>query len=128
MTAIDTFLTAIETGTGVPVGCYAEGASLDATVPNWRFTVRGPEAVAAEYGRWFAHPARFEELDRRPTPGGEVVSFFLTWEEGGVPHASHHCHVLTLAPDGRIVHDRVWCGGRWDAALLAEMGAAVHAG
>ena len=128
MTAIDTFVTAIGTGTGVPAGCYAEGATLDATVPNWRFTVSGPEAIATEYGGWFAHPARFEEFDRQPMPGGEVLSYFLTWEQDGVPHAGHHCHLLTLASDGRIAHDRVWCGGRWDASLLAEMGAAAHAG
>lgn len=123
MTAIDMFLNAVEAGTGIPESCYAEDATLDATVPNWRFTVCGPQAIATQYGGWFAHPARFEELDRRPTSEGEVVSYFLAWEERGVPHAAHHCHVFTVAPDGRIAHDQVWCGGRWDATLLAEMGA-----
>jgi hypothetical protein len=39
--------------------------------------------------------------------------------------------VLTIDPtieDGRIVADKVWCGGRWPAALLAEMEAAAHGG
>ncbi len=48
-----------------------------------------------------------------------------------MPHASHHCHVLTIDPfldGGRIVADQVWCGGRWPAALLAEMEATGHGG
>ena len=39
------------------------------------------------------------------------------------PHAGHHLHVLTVRDD-RIVSDMVFCGGRWPAALLAEMEAA----
>lgn len=128
MTAIDTFINAIETGTRIPSSCYAENAVLDATVPNWRLSASGPDAIATEYGRWFAHPGRFEELERRPTSHGEVVTYLLAWEENGVPHAAHHCHVLSLAPDGRIARDEVWCGGRWDASLLAQMGAPAHAG
>ncbi len=128
MAAIDTFLHAVEAGTGIPPACYAEGATLDATVPNWRFGASGAAAIVAVYDGWFRHPARFEELDRRPTAGGEAVSYFLVWEEDGVPYAAHHCHLLSLAPDGTIARDRVWCGGRWSAALLAEMGAAVPAG
>jgi len=46
-----------------------------------------------------------------------------TWTEGGVPHAVHHVHVLAVG-DGRITADTVMCGGRWSAALLAEMEAA----
>ena len=40
-------------------------------------------------------------------------------------HAAHHVHVLTVdSARDRIATDRVWCGGRWDAALLAQMGQA----
>lgn len=128
MSTIDAFITAIEAGAGIPAACYADDAVLDATVPNWRFTVRGAQAISDQYGGWFAHPARLEELDRHPTAEGEVINYLVTWEEGGVPHAAHHCHVLTVGPDGRIVRDQVWCGGRWSADLLAEMGASAHAG
>lgn len=127
MTAIDTFINAIASGTGIPSTCYTDDAVLDATVPNWRMTISGADAIAAEYGRWFADPGRFEELDRRPIPDGEVITYLLTWEEDGVPHAAHHCHLLSLAPDGRIAREQVWCGGRWDASLLAQMGATVGA-
>lgn len=114
------FLASVAAGAGIPADLYADDARLDATVPNWRFTTVGADAVSTEYGRWFADTGAFEELERRPVEGGEVVSYVLTWEEGGVPFAAHHCHVLTVADD-RITADTVFCGGRWDATLLAQM-------
>lgn len=120
---VERFLAAVAAGV-VPADLYADDVVLDAVVPQWRFACTGPAAVAAEYARWFAHPARIEELRRLPTPTGEVVEYTLCWSEHGVPHAGRHVHVLDLDPDGRIVADHVWCGGRWPAALLARMEAA----
>jgi hypothetical protein len=119
---VDLLRTAIRTGS--PVGeLYRGDAHLDATVPNWRFTVDGAAAIGTEYGRWFAHPGRFSELHRTPTADGEVVEYTLRWTEDGTPHAVHHVHVLTVDPArDRIATDRVWCGGRWDATLLDQMG------
>jgi hypothetical protein len=122
--AVDGFLTAVAAGRGIPAHLYAPDATLDATVPNWRFTRRGAEAISSEYGGWFGAPGAFEELTRSELPGGEVVTYLLTWTEAGVPHAAHHCHVLTVDSDDRIVSDTVFCGGRWPAGLLAEMAAA----
>lgn len=122
--AIDRFLDAVAAGTGIPADVYSPDATLDATVPNWRYGATGATAIATEYGRWFAHPAQFEEMSRVPLPGGEVVTYLLTWTESGVPHAGHHCHMLTVGTDGLIASDVVFCGGRWPASLLAEMAAA----
>ena len=126
--SVDRFLDAIGAGTGVPAQVLAEDIVIDATVPDWRFTVRGSQAVARQYREWFAVPAKFEELERFQVTGGEVVTYLLTWEENGVPHAAHHCHVLRLDGNGCIAQDRFFCGGRWDAARLAEIAAADHAG
>ncbi len=90
---------------------------------NWRFHLQGAEAIRSEYARWFADPGRFEQLRRLPTDGGEVVDYTLAWAENAIPHAAHHAHLLSIR-DGRIVADTVLCGGRWSAALLAEMEAA----
>lgn len=115
-------------GEGVPADLFTPDAVLDATVPGWRFSVRGAGAVARQYSGWFNEPAAFEELERLPVPGGEVVTYLLAWVERGVPHAAHHCHVLRFDAGGRIAADRFFCGGRWDAGLLAEMAAASDAG
>ncbi len=122
------FLEAIASGAGVPRDLLADDVVLDATVPGWRFTVRGPEAVARQYGVWFDAPATLEELERWSGEGGEVLTYVQSLEDNGVPHAAHHCHLLRFDADGRIVRDRFFCGGRWDAARLAEMAAAQQAG
>ena len=128
---IDTFLDAIEHASIGSCDAWGADATLDATVPNWRMQVAGPDAIRAEYARWFADPGRFEEIRRYPVSPGidggatttEIVEYSLSWSENGVPHAAHHLHVLTVRDD-RIVADTVFCGGRWPASLLAEMEAA----
>ena len=43
------------------------GATLDATVARTGGCTRiGADAIRAEYARWFADPARFDELRRYP--------------------------------------------------------------
>jgi hypothetical protein len=123
--AVDRFLAAVESGSIPGCDAWGDAAVLDATVPNWRFRVHGPDAIRAEYVRWFADPGRFQELRRLPVDGGEVVDYVLAWEEAGVPHAAHHMHVLEVRDD-RIEVDTVLCGGRWPASLLAEMEAAAR--
>ena len=122
---IEEFLHAIETASIPACGAWSADATLDATVPNWRLQARGADGIRAEYARWFADPAHFDEMRRVPLGDGtgEVIEYTLSWTENGVPHAAHHMHLLTVA-DGRIVADTVMCGGRWPAGLLAEMEAA----
>ena len=97
-------------------------------MPDWRFTVRGSEAVARQYGAWFAVRAALENWSGCRCAGGAVITYLLTWEESGVPQAAHHCHMLRFDGEGCIARDRIFCGGRWDAARLAEMAAGDHAG
>ena len=118
--AVDAFLTSVERGAMASCSVWSPDAVLDATVPQWRFRKRGPAAIRAEYAGWFADPAYFEELSRFAIEGGEVVRYLLTWVQNGVPHAAHHMHLL-MVEDGQITSDTVLCGGRWPAALLAEM-------
>jgi hypothetical protein len=120
--AVDRFLRAVESGDVQSCTAWAQDVVLDATVPNWRFRLKGVDAVRTEYRRWFHDPGTFESLRRMSIPGGEVVEYGLSWTEDGVPHAVHHVHILDIV-DGAIVADTVMCGGRWPAALLAEMGA-----
>jgi hypothetical protein len=123
-TGVDLLLDGIQAGS-VSAEAYAPEATFDGVVPGWRFALHGAPAIAAEYGNWYKHPGELHELRRLPTADGEVIEYTVTWLEEGVPHAARHIHVLTVDPaSGRIVEDHVWCGGRWSAALLAEMEAA----
>lgn len=120
-TGVDLLLEGIRAGAVSP-DAYAADARWDGVVPGWRFSLNGAAAVAAEYGRWFAHAAELHELRRSTTAAGEVVEYTVTWVEDGVPHAGRHVHVLAVDPgSSRITEEHVWCGGRWPATLLAEM-------
>jgi ketosteroid isomerase-like protein len=125
-TVVDRFLAAIEGAAIEGCDAFSPEVRLDATVPNWRFSARGEGAVRAELARWYADAGSFEELRRTPVPNGELVEFTLRWQEGGAPFAAHQAHIIEVA-DGRVSSDRVWCGGRWPATLLAEMAEVVDA-
>ena len=117
------FLAAIESGNGIPAALFAPEVVLDATVPGWRFTTNGADAVSQELGRWYADAGHLDELERTPVEGGELVELLLSWVEDGVPHAAHQIHRLAI--DGDVIRgDRVWCGGRWSETLLEQMRAA----
>ena len=119
---VDRLLAAIAGGFGDTVGpLFGDDAVLDATLAGRRFHRSGRGPIAAQYAEWFCVPGRLEELDRRTTAEGEVVTYLLTWLEDGVPHGAHQCHVLTLGGDGRIASDRFFCGGPWNAGQLAAM-------
>lgn len=124
-TVVDRFLDAVRSARidEAADDLWTETTTLAATVPNWRFHRTGAEQVRDTYRTWFADPGAFEQVRRSPVAGGEVVEYLLTWTEDGVPHAAHHVHWLEVVDD-RIVADTVVCGGRWPAALLAEMEAA----
>ena len=127
---VDRFLAAICAGEPMAAAdLYVPEVTLDAVVPGWRFSVSGADAVVAEYGRWFGAPGSVDELRRLPTAEGEVLEYTLQWEESGVPHGARHVHLLSIDRDAdRITTDHVWCGGRWPADLLAQMGAAAAVG
>lgn len=125
MEAVAQFLEAVTSASMARCDVFAEDVHLDTTVPNWRFDAQGAEQVRNELGGWYADPGHFEELHRTQIACGELVEFTLCWEERGIPHACHQAHVLQL-DDGKIISDRVWCGGRWPASLLAEMGDATR--
>lgn len=109
-------------GLGPREGIYAEEAVFDATVPGWRFQQHGQAAVRRQLAGWYDHPGQFEELSRVPVPGGEVVTFTLTWREDDGRRWTHQAHVLEVQ-DGRIVRQQAWCGGRWSEQRMAEMAA-----
>jgi hypothetical protein len=117
---VQSLLAAIAAGTGVPADIYRDDAVLDATVPNWRLQAAGAAAISSQLSGWYRDPATLDQVRQMPFPGGVAVKVDFSWEDGEVPHASHQLHVLTIE-DERVVAHTAFCGGRWDAALLAEM-------
>lgn len=122
-TAVDRFLAAVCAASIDTCDAWAPDATLDATVPDWRFHRNGADEIRETYRGWFADPGRIEQLRRHAIDGGEVVEYLLAWTEDGVRHTGHHVHLLDVVDD-RIVRDVVMCGGRWPAPLVAEMEAA----
>ncbi len=123
---ITRLMEAIEQATIRNAALFAPDAELDATVPNWRFTVRGEDDIEDTLAGWYAQPGHFETVTRVPIAGGELVRFVLTWEEHGEPYMCHQAHVIEVERD-RIVRDTLFCGGRWDSAMMAEMEEAASA-
>lgn len=109
------------------VSPWADDAVLDAVVPGWRFALEGAHEVGQQFRVWFAHPGTLEEVRRLSTGSVEVVEFTVAWVEDGTPFAVRQVHVLDIDEQGRIARDHMWCGGRWPADLLAQMGASSHA-
>ena len=69
-TCIDEFLAAVEAASINACDAWSTDVVLDATVPDWRFQRRGPDALKDEYARWFAAPGRFEAIRREPLAHG----------------------------------------------------------
>jgi hypothetical protein len=118
------FLDAVTAGTGVPEDLFTADAVLDATIPGFRFAQHGPERIAGQMSSWYADPGSFAEVSRVPMSRGELVRFDLLWQEEGQTMAARQVHVIELA-DGRISRQEMWCGGRWDPTVQAEIAAAL---
>src|SRR5271169_677496 len=89
--AIEKFLNAIQTASIADCDAWSADATLDATVPNWRLHAAGADAIRAEYARWFADQAHFDELHRYPVGDGSselieytLIEYTLSWQENGV--------------------------------------------
>jgi SnoaL-like protein len=100
---------------------YHPHAVLDATVPQWRFQFQGPERIVA-----WCHDA-YSQFDnprctwlRMTTAEGLVL---VEWElrdgEGDGERLVREVDVIRTEGD-RIVEQRHYCPGVWDAATIAR--------
>lgn len=118
-------LDAVAAGNGVPTDLYTRTAVLDATVPMWRFEVHGAAAVTAELSRWYDAPGELTDVIRSPLPNGELVRFTCEWVGADGPCITHQVHILTIT-GVQIRRHETWSGGRWGAALQADIEAALQ--
>ena len=115
--AVGRYLAAIEQARMGDCDVLNPDVLLDATVPNWRYSVRGNEAVRTELSRWYGNAGTFEELTRTELPSGELVEFSLRWEEDVIPHAVHQAHILRQ----QVLHTVAEDGVRMATAKLHQM-------
>lgn len=119
--AVDRFLAAAQEGNPT-ADLSTTDATVHVTVPGWRFHRRTAAVVSAECPGWLSSHRTFEELERMRLGDGEIVPYVVASEDDGVPFAAHHCHRAVVDPAAaRIASDCVFCGGRWNAELLAAM-------
>lgn len=119
-------LGAIEVGHGGDADVFTADAEWDATVPDWRYRVRGGRAVRAKFAEWFGEPSHVDRARRFRAGAVEIVELDLRTIENGVPVWAHQVHLFELR-DGLIARDVVFCGGSWTAERMAEMAAAQAA-
>src|SRR6476661_4843040 len=66
-TAVDRLLIAVTTPGTSTSDIYADDAVFDATVPGWRYAVRGSQAIGYQLAEWYYYEGALEELIRHPT-------------------------------------------------------------
>jgi len=101
---------------------YAEDAIFDANVPDWRFQIKGAQAIAAKFQEpdWF--PAGAVGVVERTTATDSCIVFELcsTFEQQGGTWLSRNAHILALAADGKITRHTMYCTGDWSPETIAR--------
>jgi hypothetical protein len=101
---------------------YADDALLDATVPHWRFQVRGRDALLdlldAEELR--KPERRLAQLRTTPTDAGLLVEVEQRSTEGGEDRWFREVHHLRC-DGGLVVEHGVWCSGVADAEAVRQL-------
>lgn len=124
-TLVKQFMTCIEHGDDDRIATlYTDDAIFDAHVPNWRFQVQGPDAIAEQLKAWFRLPGRFDEVQTQLTVAGDVLVRFAWREREETVDAitSREMQLWRLAGD-RITEQVVFCAGRWGRPLVMQMAA-----
>ncbi|HUG83997.1 MAG TPA: nuclear transport factor 2 family protein [Euzebya sp.] len=122
---VDRFTAAVEAGDhGTLAELYTGDALFDAHVPNWRFQVQGSAAIVDLLEGWFTLPGRFHEVQSQLTTTGDVLvrSEWRVQEGSDDALVIRDMHLWRLAGD-RIAEQVMYCAGRWDAPLVAQMAA-----
>jgi len=99
---------------------YAPDAVLDCHVPNWRFQVQGPDAIAANFRGWWPVAGRVIVQRAQELDTGVLVQFERWSLENGDELSTREVHILDLT-GGRITDHVVFCAGKFTPELRAQM-------
>lgn len=93
---------------------------LDANVPQWRFQVRGRDAIAAVLRREeFLPDYRLTDWHGAPTADGAVVELECRFTAAGEPRLAREMHLLR-GDDAEVSEHVLYCTGTWDPATIAR--------
>lgn len=108
--------------------CFLTDTVFDASVPNWRFQLQGPAALAEEIRGWTAsHVWNVSEQIVTPTPDGVILELETRGRcPGDDDHAEHDemsrtVLLFRLAPDERIADMKMYCAGEWDEETMRRI-------
>jgi uncharacterized protein (TIGR02246 family) len=99
---------------------YAADAVFDVNLPEWRFSLVGPDRIAGQLDAWHLEAPNVVEWSERPTDWGAIVELAL-WEGPGHELYSRSTHAFDVVGD-RIVRHVMYCTGDWDPATVARYG------
>lgn len=88
---------------------YAPDALFDINVPEWRFQLRGPDAIRRQLDEWHPTAPDLVEWNPRSTPWGAIVELAL-WEGDHHELYSRSVHLLDLDGD-HITRHVMYCTG-----------------
>ena len=97
---------------------YSPDAVFDVNLPEWRFSLVGPDRIAGQLDAWHPEAPNVVEWDERPTGWGAIVELAL-WEGPGHELYSRSTHTFDVSGD-RIVRHVMYCTGDWDPATTAR--------
>jgi hypothetical protein len=93
---------------------------FDASVPGWRFRLRGPEQIVSQLYHWWPTPGELPASRITPTAEGVVLEFERHWFEDGERCGGRQVHVLVL--DGESLRElRITCAGKLDEQTLRDI-------
>jgi hypothetical protein len=93
---------------------------FDATVPGWRFRLRGTDQIVSQLYHWWPTPAELPSYRVTPTAEGVVLEFERPWLEHGERCGCRQVHVLVL--DGERLRElRITCAGKLDEQTLHDI-------
>lgn len=102
---------------------YADHALLDVNLPEWRYQLRGSEAIRRQLDEWHPAAPHLVEWNEQATEHGILVALAL-WEGDDHELYSRSLHELDIS-NGRVTRHAMYCIGNLSKETHATVSAAL---